>query len=212
LHVYRHMTPPTDALAPAVPFPKALTVDACNAVLERSCFGHLAFARDTHVDMVPIRFAFVEGWLYFRAGAAIRDAIGHNPWIAISVTDMLDETHFASVIARGACYQTERTGSAVGDAAALRGIKQLRDRVPVSMAPARRSARDAIVLRMHVDDLRGGTTFVPCPADAHRAGTIDSQQVREREVGTRAVRDDATPRVDHPHHDPSADLEFPFPE
>lgn len=146
------------------PLAAAISDDACRAVLERSCFGHLAFARDGNVDAVPIRFAFLEGWLYFRADAAMRANIGHNRWAVISVVDMLDSTRFASVVARGACYVTEETGTARGDAGALRGILQLRDRVPRTITRPRRDSRTSIVFRLHVDELSGSTTFVPCPA------------------------------------------------
>jgi len=41
------------------------TPAACAAFLEEHCFGHLVLARGTQVDAVPIRFTFLDGWLYF---------------------------------------------------------------------------------------------------------------------------------------------------
>jgi nitroimidazol reductase NimA-like FMN-containing flavoprotein (pyridoxamine 5'-phosphate oxidase superfamily) len=153
----------TELLRTSPPLSGALDADQCNSVLARTCFGHLGFALKAHVEAVPIRFAFVEGSLYFRANRAMCLAIASNRWVLISVVEMVDATHFASVVARGTCYETEHTGTTNGDAAALRGIVELRDRAPASPRVAR-GERKSIVFRVHVDDLRGRTTFVPCPA------------------------------------------------
>jgi nitroimidazol reductase NimA-like FMN-containing flavoprotein (pyridoxamine 5'-phosphate oxidase superfamily) len=154
--MFQTMNVPIPALVP-----KALSVDECKALLARSCFGHLAFARETHVDAVPIRFASVEGWLYFRADAVMRTDIAHNSWVLVTVTESLDATHVASVVARGACYVTEQTGSTRGDAAALRGILRLRDQPADAETPVRKTPRSSIVFRMHIDHLRGVTSLVP---------------------------------------------------
>jgi nitroimidazol reductase NimA-like FMN-containing flavoprotein (pyridoxamine 5'-phosphate oxidase superfamily) len=156
------MTPSLNGQTPAARA-AAISHDACRAVLERCCFGHLSFAREAHVDVVPIRIAFVEGSLYFRADSAMRANIDHNRWAVISVVDMMDSTHFASVVARGACYATEEAESSSGDAAALRAIR-LRERVPAVTSRPRRDSRTSIVFRLHVDSLRGSTTVVPSPA------------------------------------------------
>jgi nitroimidazol reductase NimA-like FMN-containing flavoprotein (pyridoxamine 5'-phosphate oxidase superfamily) len=141
-----------------------LTADECRAVLERVAFAHLAFTRNSHVEALPIRFAFVEGWLYFRANSVLRAAIAQNAWVVVTITDTLDPTCVASVIARGACYATDHTGSASGDAAALRGIMRLRDPAPVAPRTSR-AQRTSIVFRMHVDQLRGSRTIGLSPAD-----------------------------------------------
>lgn len=191
----------------AAPAAGAISDEACRAVLERTCFGHLAFARNGHVDAVPIRFTFLEGWLYFRADAAMRTDIRHNRWAVMSVVDRLDATHFASVVARGACYATEDTGSPQGDAAALRGILRLRDRVPERNTGPRRDSRTSIVFRLHVDALCGSTTFVPCPAGgeelsgathSHAASTAESsdEDARADDDGMREPPADRQPSGD----------------
>jgi nitroimidazol reductase NimA-like FMN-containing flavoprotein (pyridoxamine 5'-phosphate oxidase superfamily) len=194
------MSPSSNGHTPA-PLAAAISDDACRAVLERCCFGHLSFAREAHVDVVPIRFAFLEGSLYFRADSAMRANIDHNRWAVISVVDMMDSTHFASVVAHGACYATEETGSPRGDAAALRGILRLRDRVPRTITRPRRDSRTSIVFRLHVDTLRGSTTVVPCPAGgedvsaalhSHASGSAESSGdgARADDDGMREPRDD----------------------
>lgn len=135
-------------------------------MLERNCFAHLAFVRRTHADVVPIRIAFSGGWLYFRADRALSGTIGHNAWVAITVSERLSSTRFASVVVRGTCYATERTGSRSGDAAAFRGILKLRDRAPATAAQARRVERTLVILRVRVEELRGTLSVVPCDASA----------------------------------------------
>jgi nitroimidazol reductase NimA-like FMN-containing flavoprotein (pyridoxamine 5'-phosphate oxidase superfamily) len=149
-----------DALV-ATAQPRDLSPDECRAVVERACFGHLAFAHHDEVEAVPIRFVSVEGWLYFRANSALRAAIAHNPWVAIAIAETLDATHMASVVARGGCYPTEQTGSTTDDARALRGIMRLRERVRDAVLRTGRSERTAIVFRMHVDSLHGRRMVVP---------------------------------------------------
>jgi nitroimidazol reductase NimA-like FMN-containing flavoprotein (pyridoxamine 5'-phosphate oxidase superfamily) len=141
-----------------------LTTDECKALLGRVAFGHIAFTRSSHVEALPIRFAFVEGWMYFRANSGLRAAIAQNPWVVFVVVDLLDPLRVSSVIARGTCYATEQTGSATEDAAALRGIMQLRDPAP-DAARTNRAGRTSIVFRMHVDQLRGYTSLDVAPAN-----------------------------------------------
>ena len=129
--------------------------DECIRVLDRSRFGHLTFVLGRHVEAVPIRFTSAEGWLYFRATAALRDAITHNPWVVITIAELLGPSEVTSVVARGGCYPTERTGSTAGNARALRGIVQLRDRVPAGIVRVNRSKRRSIVFRMYLEELRG---------------------------------------------------------
>lgn len=134
----------------------------CEGVLRRACFGHLAFMRDKHVDVLPTRYVYLDGWVYFRADKALRTVIAASPWLVLSVTQLEDETHVMSVVARGGCYEAERTGTAVGDVAALQGIMELRDRPRAGRGP--RVRRRSTVFRLHVDELRGITATVPCPA------------------------------------------------
>ena len=140
----------------------------CEALLRRSCFGHLAFGRDGRVDVLPIQYAFLEGWVYFRADLELRQAIAHNPWLVLSVTEFQDANCVSSVIVRGGCYETEQTGTAIGDAAALRGIMKLRDRATVGPERQPRLRRSSTVFRIHVDEMRGTAAFVPRLARAPR--------------------------------------------
>ena len=142
--------------------PDDLSSDACHAVLERTCVGHLAYNTAGRIDAAAIRLVFLEGWIYFTADRMLRRAIAENSWAVISVLDVLDAEHVASVVVCGTCYQAEGTGSAQSDAAALRGIVRLRDREPVAATQQRRLARRHSVLRLHIERLHGVTMRLPC--------------------------------------------------
>lgn len=139
------------------------TAAACAAFLEEHCFGHLVLARGTQVDAVPIRFTFLDGWLYFGADAALRDEVGHNVWVAVAVAAPAEHDRWASVVVRGTCYATENTGTAAVDAAALRGIVRLREQAGEPVPSGHRAPRASVVFRMHVEDLRGRMIAAPCP-------------------------------------------------
>lgn len=155
--------------------PHVLSEDACRSILERTCFGVLAYNSAGRIDAAPVRVVFVEGWMYFAADRRLRRAIANNSWVVISVSDVLHAEHIASVVVRGTCYQTERTGSARSDRAALRGVVRLRDREPAAATQLRRIARTHAVLRLHVEHLHGDTTRLPCG----RAGALNMLDTRE---------------------------------
>ena len=140
--------------------PRLLSRDECIRVLDRTRFGHLTFVHRGHVEAVPIRFVSVEGWLYYRATAALRDAISSNPWVGVIVSES-DGFQATSVVARGGCYPTERTGSPDSDARALRGIMQLRDDVRRGVVRTDRADRASIVFRMFLEELRGRRLRLP---------------------------------------------------
>jgi nitroimidazol reductase NimA-like FMN-containing flavoprotein (pyridoxamine 5'-phosphate oxidase superfamily) len=151
----------------------------CEAVLRRACFGHLAFAWERNADVRPIRYAYREDWVYFRADLSLRKIIAASPWLVLSVTEFQDRTRVSSVIVRGGCYETESTGTTFGDAAALQGIMELRDRAPVNPERAPRVRRTSTVFRLHVDELRGVTAFVPCPAGERLDDASEMQPLHE---------------------------------
>lgn len=166
-----------------------LTAAECEAVLARVCIGHIAFARAGRVEVLPIRFAYVDSWAYFRADSALREVIAAAPWLVLSVIEQPVASRAVSVVVRGGCYETTRTGAASSDAAALRGIVELRDRASV-LPSAAEVERTSLVYRLHADDIVGVDIEVPCPPGdrpfdaaelAHLAATGTEQTITEDE-------------------------------
>jgi nitroimidazol reductase NimA-like FMN-containing flavoprotein (pyridoxamine 5'-phosphate oxidase superfamily) len=174
------------------PGPTTQKLDAadCVATLERTCFGHLSFLSDEHVDVIPLRFAFHDDWLYFRANAALEGAIRRSPWMAITISELRGPTEYASVLVRGGCYVADETGSGTGDARALEGIKLLRDRPRVGREedlPVERSLR---VFRLRADAIIGSRTYVPCPPGNRPYDARELSRLREAGMA-QSLRDDA---------------------
>lgn len=141
----------------------ALRTEHCLDLVGRVCFGHLAFSRGRHIDVLPVRYALEDGWVFFRADFDLRHWIARSPWLCLSVTEIRDSAH-ASVVVRGGCYAAEDTGSAAGDSSAQRGIVALRDRARVGPMTTRRRKRTLGIFRLRVEEVRGTVTVVPCPA------------------------------------------------
>jgi nitroimidazol reductase NimA-like FMN-containing flavoprotein (pyridoxamine 5'-phosphate oxidase superfamily) len=134
---------------------RALSALECEAIFARARFAHLSFVRRTHPHVTPIRMVFSEGWVYFRADRTLSAAIRRNAWVAITVTECVDDADVASVVALGTCYDADQPGSWVHEAAALRGIVKLRDRTPATAGRRRHIARTLSIYRVRVDELQG---------------------------------------------------------
>lgn len=171
--------PSTPKVGPARSSDEHLTKEDCEAMLQRVCFGHLAFVRGGHADVLPIRYAFRDEWVYFRADRELREVIAQSPWLVLSVSEPQESMRLASVIVRGGCYEADGTGSAVRDAAALQGIIELRDRATVGPERQPRIRRSSTVFRLHVDEMRGITAFVPCPPGERPYDALEVRHLRE---------------------------------
>lgn len=169
----------TTNVGPSQSADEPLTRAECEAALQRVCFGHLAFSRQRHVDVLPTRYAFLDGWVYFRADVELREVINGSPWLVLAVTELVDVTHVTSVVVRGSCHETQDTGSEKGDADALRGIVKLRDRASIGRTKTDNVSRTSTVFRMHCDEIRGMTTCVPCPAGERPYDAMELQHIRE---------------------------------
>jgi nitroimidazol reductase NimA-like FMN-containing flavoprotein (pyridoxamine 5'-phosphate oxidase superfamily) len=166
------MPVPTN-VGPSVAIDEQLSAADCLALLSRVCFAHLAFVQDGHANVLPIRYSYLDGWVYFRADLSLRGVITRNPWLVLSITERESATRVTSVIARGGCYETHATGTAASDAAALRGIMELRDRTTRDREARPHVRRSLTVFRLHVDELRGVSASVPCPASGRPHETTD---------------------------------------
>src|SRR4029453_12518224 len=127
----------------------------CEALLARNIVGRIAFADRAHVDIVPISYVFIEGWLYARADAPMRTAIRRNRWVAVEVAEVRDVRRWQSVVVRGACYPVRGTGPPRGDASAGPGVDLLYAKVRAIAPPGIDMAAAAIIYRIHAARVRG---------------------------------------------------------
>lgn len=176
-------------VGPSTTVDHQLSAAECEEVLARGCFGHIAFAQDGRVDVLPTRYAYLDSWAYFRADGALRDVIAAAPWLVLSVTEYRDSASVVSVVMRGGCYVTTRTGAASSDAAALRGIIELRDRA--SVAPTAAAVdRTSLVFRLHADDIVGIAATVPCPPGERAFDAAELEHLRHAGVEQSITEDE----------------------
>jgi uncharacterized protein len=147
---------------------RTLSPPQCEALLARNMVGRVAFAHRGHVNIAPVLYVFVDGWLYARADAAMRAAIRRNRWVAVEVAEVKSVSDWQSVVVRGACYSTTEGGSTAADAIAD-GIAQLRSKVPEMSRPGSGARFPTAIYRVHVDELTGYSARSSRPGSAVRS-------------------------------------------
>lgn len=158
------------------------------AVLARNSVGRIAFAHRGHVNIAPMLYVFIDGWLYARADAALRTAIRRNRWVAVEVAEVSGVSEWRSVVARGACYPTTAGGSTAADALAA-GIERLRNRIPEMSPPGRAAPFRTAIYRVHVDELTG---YVARPSRRRTAGAAAKRRATAAADQARADDDGMT--------------------
>jgi uncharacterized protein len=144
--------PPAERLPAAVL--RTLSPRQCEALLARNMVGRIAFAHRGQVNIAPMLYIFVDGWLYARADAAMRTALQHNRWVAVEVAEVKGVADWQSVVVRGACYSTMGGGS-TADVAVSDAIAQLRRKLPEMSRPGSGARFRTAIYRVHVDQLTG---------------------------------------------------------
>ncbi len=112
-----------------LPLFRSLPPSECAAILTRNNVGRIAFALHDRVNIVPIHYVYVDGWIYGRTASAgkLRD-IMRNRRIAFEVDEHADMFQWRSVIVHGPLYLiqpdiTERARSIYRTAlSAIRGL------------------------------------------------------------------------------------------
>lgn len=141
-----------------VPHPhfRAMTEAECTALLGRHDVGRLAYAHLGHVNIVPIHYAYADGWLYGRTGPGSKlAALRHHPWVAFEVDEVDDVFEWRSVVVRGALYLIARDGPAAERARWDRAVELLRHVVPGTMTPEDPTPERATVFRIHLGEVTG---------------------------------------------------------
>jgi nitroimidazol reductase NimA-like FMN-containing flavoprotein (pyridoxamine 5'-phosphate oxidase superfamily) len=178
------LVPPAGRVPAAVLRP--LSSRRCVAVLARNTVARIAFAHRAQVNIAPMLYVFVDGWLYARADAAMRTAIRHNRWVAVEVAEVTGVSEWQSVVARGACYSTTDAGS-TDDHAVAEGIARLRNRIPEMSRPGSGARFRTAIYRVHVDELTGYSARPSRPrsngATAQRRAARAREQARADDDG-----------------------------
>jgi len=139
---------------------RPLTERECHRVLARNHVGRLAYSLHDRVDIEPLHYAFVDGWLYGRTSLGSKlVSLAHNHWVAFEVDEVDGIFDWRSVVVHGGWYTQEL--AAPGEAASWdKGIRQLRRLVPGSLSTADPVPFRWVIFRIQAAEISGrmGTT------------------------------------------------------
>lgn len=135
---------------------RELTRDECVALLDRHQVGRLAFSRRERLDMEPIHYVHLDGWLYGRTQPGTKlDVLLHNRWVAFEVDEVDALFEWRSVVVKGGLYLLRPEGSDVERERYTQGIAAVRRLVPEAFTPDDPLPERAVLFRIHVDELHG---------------------------------------------------------
>ncbi len=132
----------------------ALTHAQCARVLARNHVGRLAYAFRQAVDIVPIHYAYADGWIYARTSPGQKlTKLRHNRWVAFEVDEIRGLFHWTSVVVHGGLYMLDED-SAVGETR-QRAMRILQDKFPGAFTDHDPVAFRMTIFRIHVDAVSG---------------------------------------------------------
>lgn len=117
-----------------VPLFKTLSREECEAVLSRNSVGRIAFALHDRVNIVPIHYVYLDGWVYGRTASAgkLRDIL-RNRRIALEVDEHRQLFEWRSVIVRGPLYVVQSDGTQRARAIYRTALSAMRRLLPESL-------------------------------------------------------------------------------
>jgi len=82
-----------------LPVFKALAPAQSETILVRNDVGRIAFVVDGRVELLPIKYVFLNGWIYGRTAAP--DYLPRNAPVTFEVEERADKPDWQSVVVRG---------------------------------------------------------------------------------------------------------------
>jgi uncharacterized protein len=131
-----------------------LTRTECTRLLARNHVGRLAYTFRDLVDIVPLHYAYADGWIYGRTSPGQKVAkLQHHRWVAFEVDEVHGLFDWQSVVVHGGLYvlQPDSATSEVWQTAVLK----LREFLPGAFTDHDPLPVRTIVFRIHVDSVSG---------------------------------------------------------
>ncbi|MEK0431434.1 MAG: hypothetical protein RL139_1238 [Gemmatimonadota bacterium] len=135
---------------------RELTREECVALLDRHQVGRLAFSQKDRLDVEPIHYVHLDGWLYGRTQPGTKlEVLLHNRWVAFEVDEVEALFEWRSVVVKGGLYLLRAEGSEAERERYAQGVAAVRRLVPEAFTPDDPIPERAVLFRIHVDELRG---------------------------------------------------------
>jgi uncharacterized protein len=85
---------------------RELTRAECEAVLARGGVGRLGFTREERVDILPVHFAYRDGWIFGRTTPGPKlESLRQHWWVAFQVDEIDGLFEWRSVLLHGGFYR-----------------------------------------------------------------------------------------------------------
>jgi nitroimidazol reductase NimA-like FMN-containing flavoprotein (pyridoxamine 5'-phosphate oxidase superfamily) len=156
----RAATPAAPASRPddaaARPTFRVLLPEECEALLRRGRVGRLAFVLRGQVGIVPVHYAYADGWLYGRTAPGEKlAALRAHPWVAFEVDEVEGTFDWRSVVVRGAFYRLAREGPHTDRVRWQRAVAAVRTVVPEAFGPGDPTPERDVLFRIHAGEVSG---------------------------------------------------------
>jgi nitroimidazol reductase NimA-like FMN-containing flavoprotein (pyridoxamine 5'-phosphate oxidase superfamily) len=128
----------------------------CEAILGRHDVGRIAYASGSRVDIEPINYVYVDGWIYCRTSHGVKTVIlAHHHWAAFEVDEIDGLFEWRSVVVHGGVYFLDSNSPPVDQHSFAHGVELLRNLVAGSGTEHDPVPFRLVVLRLHLDEVSG---------------------------------------------------------
>jgi uncharacterized protein len=140
----------------SVPTIRALAATEVEEILRRNHVGRLAYARDSHIDIVPIHYVFDNGWIYGRTSPGTRiDMVGGWHPVAFEVDEIEDLFEWRSVVVHGGFYTIPEEGAPWEHDARMKAVGLLRKLIPEAFREDDPTPSRTLLFRIAVQESAG---------------------------------------------------------
>ena len=132
----------------------ALSRTECTRLLARNHVGRLAYSYRELVDIVPIHYAYADGWIYARTSPGQKvTRLRHNRWVAFEVDEIHGMYQWTSVVVHGGLYLLDE--DSVVRETWDRAVSVLQEKFPGAFTDRDPVPFRTAIFRIHVDAVSG---------------------------------------------------------
>jgi uncharacterized protein len=142
----------------ATPVFRRLDREECESILSRNHVGRIAYAKARKTAVLPVYYAYADGWIYGRMQRSRKRAIlGWHGWwpVAFHVDEAEDLFHWRSVLVHGGLYALPSDGTASEQDSRHRAIELMRTLIPRTFRAGDPAPSWAGVFQIAVQDVTG---------------------------------------------------------
>lgn len=147
------------------PFIRPLDRIECEALLATQQVGRLAYAFRDRVDIEPLHYVYVDGWIYGRTQLGTKtNVLAHHPWVAFEVDEVRDLFHWRSVVVHGRIEFPDPDGPVVEFERYEKAVAAFRKLVPAAFTGDDPTPRRELVFALPVTEMTGRAATPPVGA------------------------------------------------